>query len=472
MSNMLKENLKALWGYRSELGQSFDNMLQELPGIRDHVAPYAMERWLGALKGGMVNTMIKYSPRFHAVNSTQLYTTLWPIADSHEVLEGFKLWNTQAGKQILEDHMVNMASKTGGHLGPVENFNQGVAFMTMYNRALKYGLKPQAAGDYAVLRGNIYSQFHNLVTDRPIAFRRLDPTGAMTMFQRFTVKQLEQMMDLVRDRNVSGAAKWLSTIGLMGGYRALTFGGGGWLSYRMYKDIKDQHGEAAANTLHYGLPGLAGVDLSNTAMAYNPPFGQSIAERVGNLVMGPIGSVATSAVGAALNNKAIEPSMAKRTINALIQRLPVAKELDSIKRIIMDDYDIKTPDGKLKYKADLGDMLRRSLGFRPTKEANLQLLSDAILSAKTKRDEVLDYAASRYGQGLLSGLGIPKEMEVAIQKDVDSWNSRWPEMPITGNDLMVRAKARQEGAMKDFQERLLKSSGKVGKTQQFRGFEP
>lgn len=455
-ANNIKENLGALWGYRSELGQRFDNTLKAIPGVRDIVAPYAMERWLGGLKGGMVNALIKFSPRFHAVNATQIFTTLWPIADTREVLQGIRMWGSKAGKDILERYNVALSSRGGTSLGPIEDMNQGVAFLTMYNRAMKYGLEPRAAADYAILRGNIYSQFQSLVTDRPTLFRKFDPSGALTLFQRFGIKQIEQGLDLVRDRNVSGAAKWLATIGLMGGMRALTFGTEGYLTWQLYKEIKDKFGEPVANALHVGLPALAGVDLSNTAMVYNPPFGKSLPEQIGYGVMGPIGSISTSVIGAALNAKAPDPESGRRVLNALIQRLPVLKELDAVRRIIIDDYDIHSPDGKLQYKADVSDMFRRALGFRNVKEANLTLLSQAITDLKAKRDDVLDYAASRYGQARLSGVGLPKEMEDAIRKDVEAWNARWPEMPITGRDLAVRARARAQSAQQALQERLLK----------------
>jgi hypothetical protein len=446
-----------------------------IPGVKNHVAPYALERWMGGAKEGMVGLMIKYSPRFHIVNGAQLFTTLWPIADTKEIWQGLKMWHSPAGKEILAKYNVGLSSRTGSYLGPEESFNQGVAFMTMYNRGMKSGLTSAQAADYGILRGNIYSQFQALVTDRPLAFRKVDPTGAMTLFQRFSVKQAEQLMDLVRDKHISGAGKWLATVGLMGGTRALMFGTGGYLTYKMAEDIKKRFGPAGqtiADTLQYGLPGMAGIDISNTAMIYNPPFGDSIAERVGNAALGPMGSIATSVVGAAFDNKGIESSAARRTVNALVQRLPVLKEYDSIKRIIMDEYDIRSPNGALKYKLDVADMLKRSLGFRSTKEANLQLAVDAMLEVKKKRDDVLDYAASRYGQAKVSGVGLPKAMEEAIMKEVDGWNARWPDMTITGTDLWTRTKARMTSATKTAYERQLKQAGKVGRSSEFADFEP
>lgn len=468
MANTIDENIKALWGYRSELGQRFDNELQRMPIIRDLVAPYALERWMGAMKTGMVKTMIQLNPKFHIVNSAQLFTTLWPIAGADEISHAIRMFDTSAGKELLNNFGLNIASKVESKLGPIEDFNQGVAFITMYNRGVKYGLDAKQAADYAFLRGNIYSQFHSLTTDRPGIFRKLDPVGALTTFQRFSVKQIEQMADLVKDRNLNGAAKWLSTVAIMGGTRALTFGGAGFLGYEMYQKVKDSLGESAADVLHYGLPALAGVDLSNTAMVYNPPFGASLAERVGNIALGPMGGIATSVATAAFNNKAIDPSVSRRVLNATIQRLPVLRELDALKRMMIHDYDMKDVSGKLKYKADTLDLIKISLGFRPLGKlepnnatfAKAEQLADWMTSAKEKRDGVLDYAAARYGQAKLSGMGLPKELEDAIRKDVEGWNSRWPEMPITGTDIMSRAQSKAKQASMNFQQRLMNAGGK------------
>ena len=468
-ANNLKANLDILWGKRNDLSKRFDNTIQATPIIGQLVAPYALERWAGGLKQAMVATMIKYSPRFHLVNSTQLFNTLWPIAGSDEIYAGIKMFGSKAGKEILNRYSIEGASRVGTGLGPIEDFNQGAAFLTMYNRAVKLGLDSNAAADYAFLRGNVYSQFHALQTDRPALFRKLDPTGVLTLFQRFTVKQIEQFADLVKDRNVSGAAKWLATIGLMGGWRGLTMGSAGWLTHRMYQDISDQYGETVANALHLGLPSFAGVDLSNTAMLYNPPMGKSVFEKVGYAAAGPLGSISSSVLGAMFNTKGVDPSAAHRGFNALVQRLPVAKELESVRRIIMDDYNLTDPAGKLKYTADVKDMIRMSLGFRTVTEAKLQQLADAITQARQKREEVVDYAASRYGQAIITGIGLPQPMETAIQKDVDGWNARWPEMSIIQDDIMVRARARAEQGMVNLRQRLLKSSGKVGKASEFQG---
>ena len=466
-ANNLRENLKALWGGQSELSKRLDNSMERHPVVGQFVSPRLLERIAGGTKAGMVNLFLKWRPAFHTANATQLLTTLWNIVKTSELWAGIKLWSTKEGKELLRAYGVKFASRAGKGLGPIEDFNQGVAFLTMYDKAVRLGLEPNAAADFAFLRGNLYSQFHSLITDRPAAFRKFDPTGTLTMFQRFSVKQIEQLIDIIKDRNVSGGAKWLAAIGLLGGKRAIVLGSGGWLTFKLWKDIGDQYGESAADALHVGLPSFLGVDLSNTMMAYNPPFGASISDRVGSALMGPIGSVGQSVIGAALDTKGLEPSASRRALNALVQRLPLLKEFDAVRRIIIDDYDLTDPAGRLRYRADLKDLIVMALGFRPIKETNISMMIDALVKIKTKRDNVLDYAASRYGQSLISGLTLPKELQDAIQKDVEAWNALWPEMGISGSDIMERAKRRQEVGVKTLKERVLKEAGRVGRMSEF-----
>jgi hypothetical protein len=76
---------------------------------------------------------------------------------------------------------------------------------------------------------------------------------------------------------------------------------------------------------------------------------------------------------------------------------------------------------------------------------------------KERRDAVLNYAASRYGQTSLSGLEVPPEMMKAIEKDVDAWNGMFGDIaPITGKDVTARALARQRGALMTLRERMIK----------------
>jgi hypothetical protein len=468
-----KSYLRSLVGYRSDLSQRFDAEVARIPLLRNVVSSGALDRWAQVYKQAAVNLLIKYKPQFHALNATQILQTLAPVASVDEIVQGAKLFNTKAGKELLQHYGQAVAGKVGSGLGPIEDYNQGVAFLTMYNRGIKLGLEPGQAADYAFLRGNIYSQFTSLKTDQPILFHKLDPTGSITLFQRFAVKQLEQLVDLVKDRHASGAAKWLVTQGLLGGYKALTWGTGGYLGYELYSKLRKDYGDTVADLFYNGLPSLVGIDMSNSVMAYNPPFGSSFAEKLGNVVAGLPGQLVGSIYTAATNNKAVDPEVGRRVYRQVVQRLPLAAELDAVRRLMVDDYDMRDPLGRLKYKADVSDLLKLSLGFKPlgkpqtrTQAATFskaEQLAEFITALKTKRDEVVDYAATHYGQAKLTGVKLPKELEDAVKKEVDSWNALWPEMSITGTDVMVRAKARARAGMQALAERHLKQAGKVGK---------
>ncbi|KKK51064.1 hypothetical protein LCGC14_3118730, partial [marine sediment metagenome] len=82
----------------------------------------------------------------------------------------------------------------------------------------------------------------------------------------------------------------------------------------------------------------------------------------------------------------------------------------------------------------------------------------ALLDMTERRNEVLNFAAMRFGQAKLAGMDIPEGMMTAIRAEVDNWNSLWPEFPISGDDIFTRATARQETALMSLRERILKSA--------------
>ena len=462
LARILESNLGALWGFKHPVNQVFDSMIAATPVLRDTVAPGSLQRITSGLKIGAVNTFLRFNPRYHALNSTQLAATLAPIADGAEIGLGIKLWRSAQGKGILKAHQISdRLGKVEGlakGLGAPERMNQQVAFLTMYGRARRLGLGDQQAATYGLLRGNVYSQFLGLITDQPTAFRKLDPTGMMFMFQRFPVKQAEMLIDLVKDRNFPGVAKFLSVNFLLGGMKAATLGTGGWLTFKVYKDIQAEYGTPVADMFHVGLPGLVGVDMSGSVTLVNPPFGETWQEKLGNLAAGPILSTASSIIGAAMSDNGIEPSSAKRAFSAMMQRIPLGKSINGFVRLLTGDFDFKDPAGRLRWKGDFKDAIRTMLGARPIAQANLDTFVGAILEMTEKRNEVLNFAALRFGQAKLAGMDIPEGMMKTIRAEVDNWNSLWPEFPISGDDIFTRATARQETALMSLRERILKSS--------------
>ena len=459
LASMLETSLQRLWGYRTPFSQELDNTLQAIPWINQVVAPQAFERWTAGLKNGIVNVFLKYNPRFHGVNATQTLSTLWPIADAKTMLEGAKLMTSNEGKTILANHGIStVGGKVEGFsksLGMSERVNQELAFLSMYNKARKLGLGDQQAGDYAKLRGNLYTQFTGLTTDVPLAFTKLGPLEISTLFLRFPFKQYELLLDIMKDRNFPAAAKWLGVNLALGGFKAASLGQAGWLTQKLYQEIEKEYGKATADMFHVGLPSLIGVDLSNSVMLYNPPFGDGWAEKVGNTLGGVVGSLASSAIGAAAQTAAPEPEATKRVFNALVSRIPLARQLDGLRRMYEQDYDFKDPIGRLRYKGDFKDAVKQLMGARSTDDAQLDTFAGALMDVESQRRQVLDYVASRWGQAQLVGIGMGQEMDKAIKQQVDNWNSQWPEFPITGSEIQSRAQRRMHTATQSLRERLL-----------------
>lgn len=466
LSDMLYTSLNALKGHRSAIGEYVDNSLAGIPGVNQLVAPYFLERWTTLARGGIVNAFLKYTPRFHALNATQMAQTLYPIVDSAgDIYRAGKLWASGGADELLKRHGIKgigtRVEDFSRGLGPTENMNQQVAWLTMYDKARRLGLSDDQAAAYGRLRGNLHSQFLGLVTDVPKAFRAVDPTGMMLMFQRFPVKQMELVLDLIKSRQFPGVAKWMGVNLALGGMKAATLGQAGWLTLGAYDKIKKEFGEQAADTLHVGLPGLLGLDMSNSVMLYNPPFGDGWAEKVGNLMGGPLGSVLGNAIGAASASDAPEPEAGKRVYNALVNSLPIGRELNALAQLIEGDYDLRDPLGRLRYKASFTDMLKKVLGFRTVEEAKIDTAVSAMIEMKQRRDAIVNYAASRYGQARVAGIPLGEDMEKIVKGEVDNWNSMWPEFPITGDAIADRTKARAEAATQALRQRVLRSMPKV-----------
>lgn len=477
LAKRVATKMDRLYGRRLPLSQSLDNTIASIPGLRDIVAPQALESLVSWTKAATVNTFLTFSPRYHAVNSTQTLSTLYPIVDDvKDIVEAGKLMADPAGKKLLEKHgITNMSSKIEGVTrgqGPIESANQQGAFLTMYNVGRKQGLTDSRAADYAKVRGNVYSQFFGLTSDQSHLFT-LDPTGGLlTMFMRFPIKQTEQFIDIVKGRNYPGAAKWLGVNLALGGMKAAIMGGAGWLGYDIYKKIEKEYGQGVADLAHHGLPSLAGVDVSNSIRMLDAPFGETLGEKAGNLLMGPAISTGYSILESTLNkNQGIQPEMGRRAYEAMVSRVPLAKELDALKRLFMGEYDFNDASGRLKFKATAGDLIKKMLGFKPSggkmgewqgtnqmKESEIEQFSSALLEMESRRQDVISYAASRYGQAQAAGISLGKDLEAVVRKEVYDWNERWPEFPITGTEIQERTKAKVKSAMQSLSERMLKGS--------------
>jgi len=476
LAERVSTKMSRLYGRRLPLSELLDNSIASIPVLRDIVAPQILESLVTKSKIGMVNLFLKYSFRYQAVNSTQTLSTLYPIAKDGDLFEAAKLLADPAGQKLLQKHgILGMDTKVEGiskGQGFVESKNQQGAFLTMYNFGRKQGLTDAQAADYGKARGNVYSQFFGLTSDQPHAFNS-DPTGGLlTMFMRFPIKQTEQFLDIVKGRNYPGAAKWLGVNLALGGMKAATMGGAGWLGYDTYKKIQEQYGQGWADVIHHGLPALAGIDVSNSIRMIDAPFGESVMEKATNLVMGPAIGTGYSIMQSVLDkDPGLEPDMKDRAFNAMISRVPLFKQADALGRLFTGDYDFNDPSGRLKFKAETKDVVRRILGFKSSggqmgvvegpnqmKESELEQFASGLLEIEAKRQSVIGYAAARYGQAGLAGIDLGSQLEEQVKKEVYNWNERWPEFPITGTDIQKSTQAKMKSAMQSLGERLLKGS--------------
>ena len=478
---MLQSTLKQAWGFKAPLSGLFDSSMAKVPILRDILPPGFLDRAEGLMKAGIVNAYLRFSPRFQGVNATQLLATGWPVAGGGDIVAGLRMAASKEGQALLKQHgITGAAGKVEDFvkgLGPTERLNQEGIFATFYLKARQWGLSDQPAADYAKLRGNIYSQFLGLTTDQPLAFQKarfLAPFDMFTMFQRFPIKQFEMLVDLMKDRNFPGAAKWLGVNLALGGFKAATFGNAGWLTYRLYKDIEKEYGKTVADVFHLGLPSLAGVDVSGSAQLFNLPFGSGVLERLGRFLGGIVGSTTISVVGNMMSNQGPEASALKRGVNSLIERVPLFKQLKDLSRLFTEDYNFKDPSGRLRFEGEAKDVIKGFLGFRQAggemgvttgrsqmRPAELDTFVSSLREVTERRNDVLNYAASRYGQAMLSGVDLGESMQKAVEKEVNQWNSLWPQFPISGSDIMERAQRRQQSALQTLGERILQSSPKA-----------
>ena len=135
--------------------------------------------------------------------------------------------------------------------------------------------------------------------------------------------------------------------------------------------------------------------------------------------------------------------------------------MNALAQLLEGDYDLRDPLGRLRYKANFTDMLKKVAGFRTLEEANIDTAVSAVMDMKERRDSVLNYAASRYGQAQVAGIPLGDDMEQMVKSEVDNWNSMWPEFPITGDAITERTKARAQAATQTLRERVMRSMPKV-----------
>lgn len=476
----LEGMLDHLWGRTpSKVSKLLDATLQsKLSPVKNWVAPQALERWAGYLKGATVNLFLKMNPRFHFLNRLQRYQTTAPVLEGlphfGEWQRGTQFYRSPEGKAVLDrfgiGHLTGGKILEGGRTLTSPKFrekargfapetsNQEIAYATMYKRAKDMGYSDVAANDYAFLKGNLQTQFLYLASDMPPALRG-PIASSIFQFKRFQIKNLELGYDLLASRDMPGVGKWLGAQLMFGGLRlaskAAGVVGAAYVSAEIYQAIKEEHGKTVADGVAFGLPGLIGLDMSYSMQAIDTPFGDNVPEAIGNLMLSPMGSVGVSVGRAALDTDATETSAAKRAAIAATQRIPALKWIEALqafsREIDEGVYEFRDPAGRLKFKGDLKDVIVKGLGGRTTTEGEITILTEGLTQVMGERDNALDHIAAT-GIQWLDGEG-----ELDLQPMYD-WNELYPEFPITLEAIEDRLRARYNVKDLDRWERVLKNA--------------
>jgi len=466
-----------LWGYQTDASRAVDAFLQKVPYIRDRTTPMALDRWLAIAKSGAFTGLLKLNPRFHLLNRMQTFQTLAPLVGVADFAEGRRSYHSAEGKELLRKHGVRYL--TGGKLAEVgagtrraelrekfhgfapETYNQEIAFLTMYEVARKRGLSDKEAADYAFLRGNVFSQFCFLKTDRPL-FTRGPILSTMFMFKRFPIKDLELGYTLLRHSEYPGFAKWLGAHLLLGGTKSFQdfYGaplkaiGKAYVPYSIYKAIREED-ETLADVVAFGLPGLLGMDLSYSVDLLDVPFGKTLDEKVLNLVMGPIGNITYRAFKDAANTKGVVESPMERGIRSVVQRVPGLRWMIALEQLVQGadegKYDFRSATGKLRFQGDLREVLMTAVGARMTKLGWQDIKFDALSDLAAQRDEIMDKVVMQW----INSGEYPQDSE-----SKERWNEMWPEWPISYKGLKARKKAREKSAQRPTEERVLSEGAK------------
>jgi hypothetical protein len=291
--------------------------------------------------------------------------------------------------------------------------------------------------------------------------------GMVFQFRRFQIKDMELLIDLLRQKNYTGAGKWLGAhiaIGGIGLMRPLLMlSGGAYITLQVYNAIKEEFGETVANLIAYGLPSLLGMDFSYSLQLVDLPHGRTPQEAIGNVALGPLGSLVITGLTAAFGEQAekgLIDDPLERALRAIGQRAPGLRWIQGLEQVWTGDYDFRDARGRLKFKGDLKDVLLNMTGFRTITAANQDLILSAYLEVRERRDRAIDRASAVFGQALFTNEGLDEAIDEALEIR-DRWNTLWPEFPITTTEISRRAKERLAAGVTPQAERILRQGPKM-----------
>ncbi len=425
----LESLLDKLWGKPARSSILFDNLISQVPGLRDITKPLLLDRLSRGVRSIAVNLMLR-TPRFFFVNRLQPLQGLYPLVGERIFVQAKAMQHSAEGRALLNEGGVNfdpaqyaetsrfstakdfLARFTG------EQSNQELAFLAMYQFAREKGLAHGDAINYGKLRGQLMTQFTPLIVDTPELlegpFRSL-----FFQYKRFPIKQAELLGQLVKDRNAPGIVRMLGSFALLGG--ASFYIRQAWSDPEKKRQaqewFEEQLGEQGAKIAMFGLPGFIGADLSGSLVLGDEPYGSTIYERSARMLAGPVISSATEMATRAATpyREPLEPT--QKVVEAL-RRFPTTKPLAALYDLLTGETDVRTQTGQIAGRKTLTDAILELGSFRSADQSILQNAVSGLMQIQEEERKMLnDYYVNRNYD--------------AIQ----AFNERWPEARITGEQL-------------------------------------
>lgn len=445
--------MENLWGKPARSTVEFDAFVRRIPGLRDWIKPLALDRW-----SRNVRSIISYAAlmtiRFGVINRLQPLQGLYPLVGERLLMKGKILQHTAEGQKLLDEAGVKfdpgqyapergIITRASEFMQRVrgEQSNQELAFLSMYLHGVEKGLSKPEAINYAKLRGQLMTQFTPLISDIPQILE--GPFGQlMFQFKRFTIKQAELAANMIRDKNVTGLARMLAMFAVLGGtsfYLRQTLRDKR-TQLAMKKNFVEHVGDKGADILMYGLPGYIGADISGSLVLGDEPYGADIYSKIGRQFTGPFVSMGIE-TAKGITTEARKPIAPLQKTMAIMRRIPTLRPIAELQALMSGDLDILTPDGETKYRRAVGDAIAGLGSFRSAHEANKMLSENAIIE--------LEKESKRLKNAYFASGGSDE----SLQKILD-YNERWPEVAITGAEMMRYIRYRHGEATKTKEQKV------------------
>lgn len=447
---------------REFVAKEIEANLNELWGrSQSYKGQYQVARWAGRIRNVMTTVMLKTSLRYNLMNSLQLAQT-GMVVPYKSILWAQKAVRSAEGKALLDQHGVyDVIVGTGGELvrnittpefrssktarmlrlSP-ETSNQAEMWLATYHHGKNLGMDDAAAAKYGFLRGMVYSQFLPLRTNQPALMRNQLFRTTAGMYKNFVIHAFELGGDLgkktfrkdvpisIRTANGVRFAHFITAQLALGGTRLLTsfpakVGIGGYLTYKVYNEVKKDYGEDIADILAFGLPSLINSDWSASVQMIDLPYAENIPEAIGQMVLGPVGTIPLQIWKKAQVETGPEDEKWKQITRAFLESFGGTRQILGFEKVMNDDYDFKSPDGKKRFEGDLKDALVQMYGSRPITAAVESMKFDALTEVMGERNAAINAAVK------------------GDKKLVLDFNAKWgAELAISFKEVVERKKGR------------------------------